>query len=189
MDRLEVLAVEYERVSGECTASIEHRTQIISFGLGTVAALMGGSLAFAGEGPAKTRIHLAIFGLLVPLISAYVVVVWAGEVLRMTRAGAFLVGLAHRMNSDLPSPALSWDAWCRAGRDLRAPYIVTSAFFLLLAAGTPLIGVYGLDVPWSKMLWLAIVSWTAVVAAGAYLFIGSRRYRRGFTFHVEKVGG
>jgi hypothetical protein len=197
----ETLFKEYDTLRDESLQSMGNRTQIVSFGMGTIGLLLGGLMA------SPTRDPLLIYlvcSLAVPVISALAYLTWFAEFDRMVRAGAWLQRLEERINntfdhardpsmSSVPpgrqaSAVLGWESTLNEDR-LTYPYLSVAALFLGFAFATPIIGIAvtptdprALEVlhPWVRVhtgnsyasIAYVGVGWTAVALA---VFISVRR--------------
>jgi hypothetical protein len=97
MDRVEVLLKEYETLRQESLDSNNNRSQIVSFGLGTIGLLAASVLA-SERASASLPLLLMVFSGAIPIISILVLYSWLGEVERMMRAGRFMSELERRIN-------------------------------------------------------------------------------------------
>jgi hypothetical protein len=103
---------EYKALRAEVTTSITAQVSILSFGSATLALVIGPTLTLWHRSALATGL---VFSVLVPVLSAMVVVIWFGEVLRMVRAGSALADLEDEINTfgqewnGWPIGALSWE--------------------------------------------------------------------------------
>jgi predicted MFS family arabinose efflux permease len=155
MDRAEVLLKEYETLRQESLDSINNRSQIVSFGLGTLGILTAG--VFASDLALKSfPLLVLVFSMGIPTISVLVLYSWLGEVERMMRAGRFMVDLEARINAEISpgNPALTWERWLRSeSTQMRYPYVVVLALFLGIAIAAPFVGLAVAAVPWASHWW------------------------------------
>lgn len=178
MNKTELLLKEYETLRQESLDSINNRSQIVSFGLGTIGLLAAGVLASERASSSLPVLSL-VFCLAIPTISILVLYSWLGEVERMMRAGRFLVDLEARINAEIDSkePTLTWESRLRSGStQMRYPYLVVLALFLGIAAGAPLVG---LAIAWPA--WRTYCSWIALPLL-AVLFVAYHMASRARTF-------
>ena len=111
----QVLLEEYKTIRAEVTTSISAQISILAFG----AATIGFSFAAASQ-TSNEQFRDMFLLVLVPLICYLIVVVWFAEVMRMARAGAFLMRLEKRLDEQFGYGALTWEstifqARCRGG--------------------------------------------------------------------------
>jgi hypothetical protein len=179
---------EYETLREESLQSIGNRTQIVSFGLGTIGVLAGGMLAAQNPSPHLVGI---IFGTAIPLVSVLLYVAWFAEFERMVRAGKFIQQLEQRINATLPSKVigLSWEKYLETAR-MGYAYVIIGLLFLGIAAGAPYVGIWVqqdntaiaggfLGLPngyeFGDLLAESFVAWLLLIAAGLHT---GRRYLR-----------
>lgn len=111
----QVLMEEYKTIRAEVTSSITAQISILAFG----AATIGFSFAAASQ-TSNEQFRDMFLLVLVPLLCYLIVVVWFSEVMRMARAGAFLMRLEKRLDEQFGYGALTWEstifqARCRPG--------------------------------------------------------------------------
>lgn len=97
MDEVDALFKEYDTLRQESLDSMQNRTQIVAFGLGTLAVLAGAVLSL-DSGDRSPHLIVAVFSIGLPVISALVLYIWLGEVERMMRAGKHIQQLELRIN-------------------------------------------------------------------------------------------
>jgi hypothetical protein len=132
---------QYELIRGEITTSLQIQQQILGFGIATIGLLAGA--AFVGKNQPFRSDLLVVF---LPLISYLAVTIWFSEVMRMFRAGGFLMTLEKKLD-EAGDGALEWEymvARSRLGQLGRNSYFafdpdrlrlfaVTTLFFTLSA--------------------------------------------------------
>jgi hypothetical protein len=132
---------EYELVRSEITTSLQIQQQILGFGIATIGLLAGAAFV-AKDQPLRSKL-LVVF---LPLVSYLAVTIWFSEVMRMFRAGGFLLLLEKKLDEH-GDGALQWEyevAKSRLGQPGRNPYFaldpdrlrlfaVTALFFILSA--------------------------------------------------------
>lgn len=146
---------EYETLRQESLDSINNRSQIVSFGLGTLGVLAGGVLA-SERASNSFPLLVVVFSVGIPTISVLVLYSWLGEVERMMRAGRFMVDLETRINDEISpaNPALSWERSLRSSNiQMHYPYVVVLALFLGIAVGALFLGLSVAGVPWGQYWW------------------------------------
>lgn len=140
----QVLLEEYKTIRAEVTTSISAQISILAFG----AATIGFSFAAASQ-TSNEQFRDMFLLVLVPLLCYLIVVVWFAEVMRMARAGAFLMRLEKRLDEQFGYGALTWESTifqsrCRSGVSafLQDPdkfrvFAIWSLFFTI--AGTSIV--------------------------------------------------
>jgi hypothetical protein len=135
------LLKEYELLRGEITTSLQIQQQILGFGIATIGLLAGAAFV-AKDQPLRSKL-LVVF---LPLVSYLAVTIWFSEVMRMFRAGGFLLMLEKKLD-ERGDGSLQWEyevARSRLGQSGRNPYLtldpdrvrlfaVTALFFILSA--------------------------------------------------------
>jgi hypothetical protein len=117
---LTTILEEYKALRSEITTSIAAQQSILSFGTATVALVFGPGLGLWQRSELSVII---IFNALVPLMSATVLVIWWGEVLRMVRAGEWLAVVEQRVNAygkdklGWTRNPLTWESYLRPLRN------------------------------------------------------------------------
>lgn len=129
---------QYKLVRSEVTTSLQIQQQILSFGIATIGLMT--AAAGSGLGSAFSDEVLVVF---LPLIAYLSVTIWFSEVMRMLRAGGFLMILEKRLD-ELGDGSLAWECTVASGR-LRSParedpdqlrlLAVTILFLTIAAAG------------------------------------------------------
>ena len=139
---------QYELIRAEVTTSLQLQQQILTFGIATIGLLAGA--AFVGNSDAHRSDLLVVF---VPLVAYLAVTIWFAEVMRMLRAGAFMLILEKRLDS-CGDGSLTWESVVARERPsgaLSRPYFFTrdpdqlrliavTLLFLTLAAASIVLG-------------------------------------------------
>ena len=102
--RRATLLKQYELIRSEVTTSLELQQQILGFGIATIGLLAGAAFVSKAE-PFRSQL-LVIF---LPLICYLALTIWFSEVMRMLRAGAFLVTLERRLDA-CGDGSLKWES-------------------------------------------------------------------------------
>jgi hypothetical protein len=100
----------YEFLRGEVNSTLAAQLQILSFGTATLGLVSGA--AFIGPNGAFRSDVLVVF---LPLLAYLTLTIWFAEVMRMLRAGAFLLTLEKRLD-DQGDGSLNWEASVWRGR-------------------------------------------------------------------------
>lgn len=104
------LLKQYEFLRGEVNSSLAAQLQILSFGTATLGLVSGA--AFVGTSAAFRSDVLVVF---LPLLAYLTLTIWFSEVMRMLRAGSFLLTLEKRLD-DAGDGSLDWEANVWRGR-------------------------------------------------------------------------
>ena len=140
MDKIEILIKEYDVLRQEILSTMHNRSQIVSFGLATIGALIGGILTSYRYSQNEV-IAVAFFSYLIPITSILILFVWHGELTRMVRAANFLVNLEQRINLSYGESLLTWENWLRISKMHNyRPYISVMILFAMFSMSTPFIG-------------------------------------------------
>ena len=132
---------QYELVRSEITTSLQLQQQILGFGIATIGLLAGAAFV-ARDQPFRSEL-LVVF---LPLVSYLAVTIWFSEVMRMFRAGAFLLVLEKELDAK-GDGGLRWEYEVARGRlgqpgrntyfaldpDRLRLFAVTALFFTLSA--------------------------------------------------------
>jgi hypothetical protein len=95
----------------------------LSYGITTVGLILTAGISIIDK--EMLLLNEAMFLFFIPLVTFFIVMIWAGEVARMYRAGCFLAGRESIINQYLkhasPSngwdkPALVWENWLSSRR-------------------------------------------------------------------------
>jgi hypothetical protein len=106
----ETLLKQYELLRAEVTTSLQLQQQALSFGIATLGVLAG--VAFVAD---EERFRGDVLVVFLPLIAYLALIVWFSEVMRMLRAGAFLMTLEKQLD-DLGDGSLVWEKTVAQGR-------------------------------------------------------------------------
>jgi hypothetical protein len=171
-----VLLEEYKAVRAEVTASIQAQISILAFG----AATLGFSFAAASQ-TSNERFRGMFLLVLVPLVCYLILIVWFAEVMRMLRAGTFLMRLEKRLDEEFGFGALTWESTifqsrCKSGPtaffedpDKFRTLAITLLFFTL--AGT------SITIGWSSVAlygwqhFFAVIALAISVAVVVWLYV------------------
>lgn len=108
--RHETLLKVYELLRAEINGSQAAQLQIISFGTATLGLVSGA--AFIG---AETVFRSDVLVVFLPLLAYLTLTIWFAEVMRMFRAGSFLLVLEKRLD-EAEDGSLNWEATVWRGR-------------------------------------------------------------------------
>jgi hypothetical protein len=104
------LLKQYELIRAEVTTSLQLQQQILGFGIATIGLLAGAAFV-SRSGPFRSQL-LVVF---LPLICYFALTIWFSEVMRMLRAGAFLVTVEKRLDA-CGDGSLEWESRLAADR-------------------------------------------------------------------------
>lgn len=165
---LQALLAEYDSLRQESMNSINNRTQILMLGLTAIAALTAAPLTIDDLSTKPLLVH-AIFSAAIPLVCAFILLVWVSEAVRAHRVGYHLAAETEaRINALLGRLVVSWEASLWTGfypRDEKGgPSMMALVLIGILAGLAP---AFGLVVLGSPMTWATI--WPAL--GPPYLFL------------------
>jgi hypothetical protein len=171
-----LLLEEYKTIRAEVTASIQAQISILAFG----AATLGFSFAAASQ-TSNTGFRGMFLLVLVPLISYLILIVWFSEVMRMMRAGAFLMRLEKRFDEEFQRGALTWESTifqvrCKSRQrtffedpDTLRTFAITALFFGIaltsIAIGWGSVSAY----KWEH--WVAVLAFAAAASVVVRLYV------------------
>jgi hypothetical protein len=117
---LSVALEEYKSVRTESLDSMKVQNTILSYGATTIGVILSAGISIIDKD--MLLADEAIFLVFTPLIVFFIVMIWAGEVARMYRAGSFLAGHEDIISryvdkvyilNNWDEPALVWENWLR----------------------------------------------------------------------------
>lgn len=106
----ETLLKEYEFLRAEVNSTLAAQLQILSFGTATLGLVAGA--AFVGSTGSFRSDVLVLF---LPLLAYLTLTIWFSEVMRMLRAGSFLLTVEKQID-DLGDGSLAWESHVWVGR-------------------------------------------------------------------------
>jgi peptidoglycan hydrolase-like protein with peptidoglycan-binding domain len=174
------LLEEYKALRAEITTSMQSQNSILTFGAATLGIIFGGASQASN---AQRNMFLLV---LTPLLCYLILTIWFAEVMRMLRAGAFLMRLEKRADERYRIGSLTWESvvnesrcgWGIRGLPTDPDRFRTGAItllFLALAGGSIVIG-WSSAPGWSWQHVFAVVA--AVVAPTFLLGIALSRKRQ-----------
>jgi hypothetical protein len=158
-----VLLEEYKAVRAEVTTSMQAQISVLAFG----AATLGFSFAAASQ-TSNAKFRDMFLLVLVPLLCYLILTVWFAEVMRMLRAGTFLMRLEKRLDEEFGYGALTWESTVFQGRCERgaAAFLLDPDRFRMLAIGLLFltIAVTSIVIGWGSVSLYAWQHWFAIAA-------------------------
>jgi hypothetical protein len=145
---IEIVMEEYKAIKNEINTSIINLQTILNFGLAAIGVLIlaGATLISQHE------ITSILFLLIIPIISYFILIIWLGELERLTRAGYAIRTIEKKINNYLGKEALIWEGWMRGVNSperknimLKSNYSIVIFMFDFLALASCLIGLYILN--------------------------------------------
>jgi hypothetical protein len=168
----ETLLKQYELIREEVTTSLQVQQQILSFAIATIG-LLAGALFVSRKTPFRSEL-LVVF---LPVICYLALTVWFSEVMRMRRAGGFLLTLEKKLDT-WGDGSLEWEyrvAKDRLGTHSRTALRDTDPDGLRLVAVTLLFFVLGglsIRMGWDDASAFARIFAVAAVVVAAILLLG-----------------
>ncbi len=107
----DTLLKQYELIRSEITTSLQVQQQMLAFGIATIGLLAGA--AFVGDGDQLRSQLLVVF---LPLVAYLSMTIWFSEVMRMFRAGGFLLTLEKKLDDEHDDGSLDWESHVAKGR-------------------------------------------------------------------------
>ncbi|MBT2690165.1 hypothetical protein J7I93_18510 [Bacillus sp. ISL-47] len=113
---------EYNSLRNEAGDSLKHQQSIINYGLTAIGVL----IAFSANLWGKEHIVESIYVLFIPFMCNLIILIWNGEVRRMSRAGQYIKRIeekVHRQFSsriDINEQALEWETFLRKPKEEEA---------------------------------------------------------------------
>lgn len=165
----EALLKEYETLRAEVTTCMQTQASILAFGAAAIGFVF--AAASQADGPETRGV---LFLLLAPFLCYLILAIWLAELLRMLRAGAFLMHVEKRLDEEFEIGALTWESLMYYGRKVgglrfivadpdRVRALAITLLFLAIAGTSIALG-------WDSVSGWA---WQRVWAiVGAVLFLG-----------------
>jgi hypothetical protein len=157
-----MLLEEYKTLRSEVTTSMQSQQSTLTFGAATLGILFA-----AASQASNTGFRDMLLLVFVPFLSYLVLTIWLAEVLRMMRAGMFLVRIEKRLDEQHGIGALTWESTVFHGRFGRGPgaFLHDPDRFRTLAITLLFLAVAGVAI---VMGWDAApgFSWQRIVAVG-----------------------
>ena len=106
---------EYNSLRNESANSLNNQQSIINYGLTAIGVL----IAFSANLWLKERIVESIYVIFVPFMCNLIILIWNGEVRRMSRAGQYIKQIEDKVHKELSAKsgiterALDWETFLR----------------------------------------------------------------------------
>jgi hypothetical protein len=177
---------EYKSLRTESLDSMKVQNTILSYGVTAVVLILTAGLSIIDK-EGLVMVDAGIFLILIPTTIFFIVMIWAGEVARMYRAGSFLVKhelIVSEYVGMVSKPALSWENWLsQNGVNNEAPHkklyiqhYSVLAMFLFLAVLSITIGNYKLGSTYVGCLIIIDIVEASALACLALLTVFLLRY-------------
>jgi hypothetical protein len=181
---LSALISQYETLREESLQTINNRTQITLLGITAIAALVGGSLTI-GNPQGSRNIIYAVFSGAIPLISIFILLVWAGEAMRSHRVGYFLAAdMEARINNKLGRFVMNWETALWSGQlprdEMFGPSMVSFGVIGILALAAPWFGISLSGVNNIPIIWpilAVLIPYLFLAGTALYLVKNMKRLR------------
>lgn len=118
----DIVLGEYNSIRNESAESLKHQQSIINYGLTAIGVL----IAFSANLWGKEHVVESIFALFIPFICNLIILIWNGEVRRMSRAGQYIKKLEEKiqkelsMLSNISQPPLEWETFLRKPKETQS---------------------------------------------------------------------
>jgi hypothetical protein len=116
----DIVMEEYNSLRGESSNSLQHQQSIINYGLTAVGVL----IAFGANLWRKDHIVESIFVFFIPFLCNLIILIWNGEVRRMSRAGQYIKLIEDKINrqiskeTNITELALEWETYLRKPKEV-----------------------------------------------------------------------
>ncbi|WP_316572270.1 hypothetical protein [Neobacillus sp. YIM B06451] len=111
----DIVLTEYDSLRNESANALQHQQSIINYGLTAIGVL----IAFGANLWAKDHIVESLFIFFIPFLCNLIILIWNGEVRRMSRAGQYIKLIEDKINlqiskeANIPELALEWETYLR----------------------------------------------------------------------------
>lgn len=116
----DIVMQEYNSLRAESGDSLKNQQSIINYGLTAIGVL----IAFSANLWGKEQIVESIYVLFIPFLCNLIILIWNGEVRRMSRAGQYIKRLEDKIQKEfsekykISEPALEWETFLRKPKDV-----------------------------------------------------------------------
>lgn len=110
---------EYNSLRNESADSLKNQQSIINYGLTAIGVL----IAFSANLWGKEQIVEMIYVVFIPFLCNLIILIWNGEVRRMSRAGQYIKRIEEKVHSllkersNIDVQALEWETYLRMPKD------------------------------------------------------------------------
>jgi hypothetical protein len=151
-------------------SAISNQHLVLTFGTASISAVF--VAGFTQKGAAATGIFLAL-----PVLSAWVLLMWLAEVVRMLRAVEFCRDQAAQIAKLVPVPdgdpaPIWWEDWRDEGgarRTITWTYMAVPSILILVYAFAVVRGLHVANWHPSRTMWVAIAYAVLLVAVGGFV--------------------
>lgn len=115
----DIVMEEYNSLRDESSNSLQHQQSIINYGLTAIGVL----IAFGANLWSKDHIVESIFVFFIPFLCNLIILIWNGEVRRMSRAGQYIKLIEDKINrqiskeANITELALEWETYLRKPKE------------------------------------------------------------------------
>lgn len=123
MKWFDIVIEEYNSLRNESSDALKHQQSIINYGLTAIGVL----IAFSANLWGNEAIVEVIFVLFIPFLCNLIILIWNGEVRRMSRAGQYIKRIEDKILAEFSGklsndvPALEWETYLRRPKLLEEP--------------------------------------------------------------------
>ena len=116
----DIVMEEYNSLRNESGDALKHQQSIINYGLTVIGVL----IAFSANLWGKEKIVESIFVLFIPFMCNLIILIWNGEVRRMSRAGQYIKRIEDKiqkefiLTANISERALEWETYLRKPKDV-----------------------------------------------------------------------
>lgn len=112
----DIVMEEYNSLRNESAEALRQQQSIINYGLTAIGVL----IAFSANLWGKEKIVESIYVLFIPFMCNVIILIWNGEIRRMSRAGQYIKELETKINNEFPNDksALGWESYLRQPKDI-----------------------------------------------------------------------
>ncbi|MGG3468778.1 hypothetical protein ABES02_15015 [Neobacillus pocheonensis] len=115
----DIVMEEYNSLRNESSDALKHQQSIINYGLTAIGVL----IAFSANLWGKEKIVESIFVLFIPFMCNLIILIWNGEVRRMSRAGQYIKSIEDKIHNEfirsanISERSLEWETFLRKPKD------------------------------------------------------------------------
>lgn len=128
----DIVLQEYNSLRNESAEALKHQQSIINYGLTAIGVL----IAFSANLWGKEKIVESIYVLFIPFMCNLIILIWNGEVRRMSRAGQYIQTLEDKIHKELTlrsgisEYALKWETYLRKPKTDQTPDMKPKSKFM-----------------------------------------------------------